>query len=58
MLGGVVGAMIFLFDLACYTKASGQKSEVQDVAFSWFFITNYLGMVLVHTNSHLLLPEL
>jgi hypothetical protein len=59
MLGGVVGAMIFfLLYLACYTKASGQKSEVQDVAFLWFFIKYYLGMVLVHTNSHLLLPEL
>jgi hypothetical protein len=49
---------MFLLDLACYTKASGQKSEVQDVAFSWFFIKNYLGMVLVHTNSHSPLPKL
>ena len=55
---GVVGANFLLLDLACYTKASGRKSEVQDVAFLWFSIKNYLGMVLVHTDSHLLLPKL
>ncbi len=52
------GSHDFLLDLAHYTKASGQKSEVQDVAFLWFSIKNYLGMVLVHTNSHLPLPGL
>jgi hypothetical protein len=28
--------MVFLLDLACYTKASGQKSEGQGVAFGGF----------------------
>jgi hypothetical protein len=28
--------MMFLLDLACYTKASGQKSEGKGVAFGGF----------------------
>jgi hypothetical protein len=38
--------MMLLLDLACYTKASGQKSEGEGVAFLAFpsiFFGDYLG---------------
>jgi hypothetical protein len=43
---GIVGAIMLLLDLACYTEASGQKSEGQGVAFGGFpliFFDNNIG---------------
>jgi hypothetical protein len=40
MREGVVGAMMILLDLACFTEASGRKSEVPGSTFSWFLETS------------------
>jgi hypothetical protein len=38
----IVGAMMFLLDLACYTKASGKKVRAK-VLLPSFFFDDYLG---------------
>ncbi len=42
IFGAIVGAILLLLDLACYTKASGQKVRAK-MLLPLFFFDNYLG---------------